>query len=506
MIMKIYNRKKEKRETMDKLKKIISWPIILTIQVVATIVLLFFIFRLNVVPTVYFVLLTLVLILLCFIDFALMKPKRKHHDGHHHHHHKTKPREIVGKVISLVLSIVMIIGAVLVSKGHSTLDDITNANTKSTHYAIIVLKDSKINSLSDIKNESIEYCLQYDEEKDMNKVIAQAKEKESSINFDIVRTYTNLGDDLYNNTVHAILINTAYNGMFEENHPEFENETKEIWTSDIETKVKDFSTRVSVTNTPFIVYISGIDTYGGISTVSRSDVNMIVTVNPNTKKILLTSIPRDYYVTLANMNQKDKLTHSGLAGPENTVKTMSNFLGTNINYYARVNFTSLVTMVDALGGIDVYSDKTITKFWTDSTVKVNQGDNHMDGKTALAFSRERHAYEDGDNHRVKNQQDVLMGILNKMMSPAIITNYTSVLKVISGCFETNMESNDITDLIKMQLNDNAAWTFEQKQFAGNGVMQKGGAYMPDSMLYYMIPDEASVKENLQAINDVLNGK
>lgn len=501
MIMKIYNHKKEKRETMDKLKKIISWPIILTIQVVATIVLLFFIFRLNVVPTVYFVLLTLVLILLCFIDFALMKPKRKHHDGHHHRH-KTKSREIVGKVISLVLSIVMIIGAVLVSKGHSTLDDITNANTKSTHYAIIVLKDSKINSLSDIKNESIEYCLQYDEEKDMNKVIAQVKEKESSINFDIVRTYTNLGDDLYNNTVHAILINTAYNGMFEENHPEFENETKEIWTSDIETKVKDFSTRVSVTNTPFIVYISGIDTYGGISTVSRSDVNMIVTVNPNTKKILLTSIPRDYYVTLANMNQKDKLTHSGLAGPENTVKTMSNFLGTNINYYARVNFTSLVTMVDALGGITVDVDKDFSA----GGYTYKTGPQQMNGAQALAFSRERHSFEDGDNVRVKHQQDVLMGMLNKMMSPAIITNYTSVLKAISGCFETNMESNDITDLIKMQLNDNAAWTFEQKQFAGNGIMQKGGAYMPDSMLYYMIPDEASVKENLQAINDVLNGK
>lgn len=116
-------------------------------------------------------------------------------------------------------------------------------------------------------------------------------------------TYSKLGDDLYNNTVNAILINTAYNGMFEENHPDFQNEVKEIWTSDIETKVKDFSTRVSVTNTPFIIYISGIDTYGSITTVSRSDVNMIVTVNPNTKKILLTSIPRDYYVTLANMQK-----------------------------------------------------------------------------------------------------------------------------------------------------------------------------------------------------------
>ena len=485
---------------MENIKKIISWPVILGIQVITTVVLLFFIFKLNILPTTYAVMVGMIFVLLGFINYALMKPNKKEH------HHKTKPREIIGKVLSLILSVLMVFGSVMINKGYSTLDDITNSNTKSTHYAIVVLKSSKISSLSELQNESIEYCLQYDEEKDMNQVIAEAKKKESSLNFDVAMTYSKLGDDLYNNTVNAILINTAYNGMFEENHPDFQNEVKEIWTSDIETKVKDFSTRVSVTNTPFIIYISGIDTYGSITTVSRSDVNMIITVNPNTKKILLTSIPRDYYVTLANMKKKDKLTHSGIAGPENTVKTMAQFLGTDINYYARVNFTSLVTMVDALGGIDVYSDKTINGFWADRSVNIKEGMNHMNGKEALAFSRERHAYAEGDNHRVQNQQDVLMAMLKKMMSPAVITNYSSVLKAISGCFETNMASSDITDLIKMQINDNASWTFKQKQFTGTGVMQTGGAYMPDSKLYYMIPNDDSVKENLQAIKDVLNGK
>ena len=411
-------------------------------------------------------------------------------------------REIIGKVISLLLSVLMVFGSVMINKGYSTLDDITNSNTQSTHYAIVVLKSSKINSLSELQNESIEYCLQYDKEKEMNQVIAEAKKKESSLNFDVAMTYSKLGDDLYNNTVNAILVNTAYNGMFEENHPEFENEVKEIWTSDIETKVKDFSTRVSVTNTPFIIYISGIDTYGSITTVSRSDVNMIVTVNPNTKKILLTSIPRDYYVTLANMNKKDKLTHSGIAGPENTVKTMAKFLGTDINYYARVNFTSLVTMVDALGGITVNVDRDFSAGGYTYKLGLQQ----MNGKEALAYSRERHSFADGDNVRVKHQQDVLMAMLNKMMSSAVITNYTSVLTAVSGCFETNMASSDITDLIKMQINDNASWTFKQKQFTGTGVMQTGGAYMPSSKLYYMIPNDDSVKENLQAIKDVLNGK
>lgn len=480
---------------MENIKKIISWPVILGIQVITTVVLLFFIFKLNILPTTYAVMVGMIFVLLGFINYALMRPNKKEH-------HKTKPREIVGKVISLLLSVLMIFGSVMINKGYSTLDDITNSNTKSAHYAIVVLKSSKINSLSELQNESIEYCLQYDKEKDMNQVIAEAKKKESSLNFDVAMTYSKLGDDLYNNTVNAILINTAYNGMFEENHPDFQNEVKEIWTSDIETKVKDFSTRVSVTNTPFIIYISGIDTYGSITTVSRSDVNMIVTVNPNTKKILLTSIPRDYYVTLANMQKKDKLTHSGIAGPENTVKTMAKFLGTDINYYARVNFTSLVTMVDALGGITVNVDRDFSAGGYTYKLGLQQ----MNGEEALAYSRERYSFADGDNVRVKHQQDVLMTMLNKMMSPAVITNYSSVLKAISGCFETNMASSDITDLIKMQINDNASWTFKQKQFTGTGVMQTGGAYMPDSKLYYMIPNDDSVKENLQAIKDVLNGK
>lgn len=481
---------------MENIKKIISWPVILGIQVITTVVLLFFIFKLNILPTTYAVMVGMILVLLGFINYALMKPNKKEH------HRKTKPREIIGKVISLLLSVLMVFGSVMINKGYSTLDDITNSNTKSAHYAIVVLKSSKINSLSELQNESIEYCLQYDKEKDMNQVIAEAKKKESSLNFDVAMTYSKLGDDLYNNTVNAILINTAYNGMFEENHPDFQNEVKEIWASDIETKVKDFSTRVSVTNTPFIIYISGIDTYGSITTVSRSDVNMIVTVNPNTKKILLTSIPRDYYVTLANMKKKDKLTHSGIAGPENTVKTMAQFLGTDINYYARVNFTSLVTMVDALGGITVNVDQDFSAGGYSYKLGLQQ----MNGKEVLAYSRERHSFADGDNVRVKHQQDVLMAMLNKMMSPAVITNYSSVLKAISGCFETNMASSDITDLIKMQINDNASWTFKQKQFTGTGVMQTGGAYMPDSKLYYMIPNDDSVKENLQAIKDVLNGK
>lgn len=480
---------------MKVLKKIISWPVVLTIQVIASVALLFLLFKLGVVPTKYMIILVAVLAVLALLMYFFMKPAKGKH--------AVNARQSIGKIISLVLSIVLLIGSVYVAKGSSTLNKISGADKTTVHYAVLVLKDSKIKSLSDLKNESIEYNLQYDDKKDMNQIIAKAKQEQSSISYDETSDdYSKLADDLYNNTVHAILVNTAYNGMFEEAHENFANETKEIWTDEVDTEVKSFAKDVDVTSKPFTIYISGIDTYGKVSTVSRSDVNMIVTVNPKTKQILMSSIPRDYYVTLANKGKKDKLTHSGLAGPENTVKTMDNFLGIDINYYARVNFTSLITMVDALGGIDLDSDSSFSTMGYSFT----KGVQHVNGEKALAFARERHSFADGDNMRVKHQQDVLMAMLKKMMSPAIITNYTSVLNSVAGSFETNMDSSDITGLIKMQINDMASWTFTQKQFTGHGVMQTGGAYMPSTKLYYMIPDDSSVSENIAAIKAVLNGQ
>ena len=480
---------------MKVLKKVISWPVVLTIQVIASVALLFLLFKLGVVPTKYMIILVAVLAVLALLMYFFMKPAKGKH--------AVNARQSIGKIISLVLSIVLLIGSVYVAKGSSTLNKISGADKTTVHYAVLVLKDSKIDSLSDLKNESIEYNLQYDDKKDMNQIIAKAKQEQSSISYDETSDdYSKLADDLYNNTVHAILVNTAYNGMFEETHENFANETKEIWTDEVDTEVKSFAKDVDVTSKPFTIYISGIDTYGKVSTVSRSDVNMIVTVNPKTKQILMSSIPRDYYVTLANKGKKDKLTHSGLAGPENTVKTMDNFLGIDINYYARVNFTSLITMVDALGGIDLDSDSSFSTMG----FTFKKGVQHVNGEKALAFARERYSFGGGDNMRVKHQQDVLMAMLKKMMSPAIITNYTGVLNSVAGCFETNMSSNDITDLIQMQVNDMASWTFVQKQFTGHGVMQTGGAYMPSTKLYYMIPDDSSVSENIAAIKAVLNGQ
>ena len=182
---------------------------------------------------------------------------------------------------------------------------------------------------------------------------------------------------------------------------------------------------------------------------------------------------------------------------------MENFMGIDINYYARVNFTSLIKMVDALGGVDVESEVAFTAY--DGTT-FKKGINHVNGEKALVFSRERYSLGGGDNARVHNQQLVLTAMLKKMMSPAIITNYSSVLNSINGSFETNMESGDITGLLQMQISDMASWTIIQKQLTGTGKTMTGGAYMPNNKLYYMIPNDSSVAENKQAIQNVLDGK
>lgn len=475
------------------IQKVTQWRVILAIQVIASLILIGLLFKLGALPMLYAIIVIILVALLNVGIFFLMKPSKNKKKG--------KVRTVIGKFVSILLSVLLLVGSLYIAQGNSLIDAITGANTETTRISVVVMEKSKYKELSDLKGETIEVNMSAETEK-MEEAIKALKNEESSIKTKEVDEFAKMADDLYKGTTNAIFVNEAYYAMLEANHPNFETETRVIWYKDITVKTNDISKNVDVTKEPFVVYISGIDTYGKVSTVSRTDVNMIVTVNPKTKQILMTSIPRDYYVTLANKGKKDKLTHSGLGGIENTVKTMENFMGIDINYYARVNFTSLIKMVDALGGVDVDS---IEAFST-GTYSFKKGSNHVNGEQALVFSRERYHVTGGDNGRVANQQRVLTAMLKKMMSPAIITNYSSVLNSINGSFETNMESGDITGLLQMQISDMASWTIIQKQLTGTGKTMTGGAYMPNNKLYYMIPNDSSVAENKQAIQNVLDGK
>ena len=293
-------------------------------------------------------------------------------------------------------------------------------------------------------------------------------------------------------------------GSFEEKHPEFDTDTKVIKRYTYEKVAKDISKNVDVTNTPFNVYITGIDSYGTIATVSRSDVNMLVTVNPNTKQILMTSIPRDYYVVQpCQDNQKDKLTHTGIFSVSCTIETAENFLNTDINYYARVNFSSLIDIVNALGGITVNSPVSFTT--TVGGYSIVAGDNYLDGEKALAFSRERYSLAGGDRDRGKNQMRVVEGMINKAISPAIITRYTSILDAVGGSFQTNMNQSEINSLIRMQLDDMSSWEIFQYSLNGYG---SGNTWSPANGFnsYVMQPDQNTVDKANALINKMLNGQ
>lgn len=476
------------------IQAITQWKIIVAIQVIASLLLVGLLFKLGALPMKYTIIAIVILVLLNIGMFFLMKPSSEKGKG--------KTRTVIGKVLSVLLSILLLVGSLYIAKGDSTLGSIANANTQTTRVSLVVMNDSSYKELSDLKNQTIEANMQVDKEK-MDEAVKALNKEESSIQIAEQNDFDALVDDLYNGKTKAVLVNQAYYAVFEAKHENFQDEIREIWNYDIEEKIDDISTgNVDVTKDVFTVYISGIDTTGKVSTVSRSDVNMLVTVNPTTKQILMTSIPRDYYVTLANRGEKDKLTHAGIFGVENSVKTLEGLMNIKINYYARVNFTSLIKIVDALGGITVNSPVSFTTLH--GKYQIVKGDNKMNGEKALGFVRERYGLSGGDNDRVKNQQRVLTAMLKKMMSPTIITNYSRILDSISGSFETNMSSSEITSLLQMQLSDMASWDIHQVQLKGKGKSMTGGSMMPKHKLYYMIPDENSVKQCTDLIKKMEN--
>lgn len=474
------------------IQKIVDMRVILALQTIASILLLFFIIKLNILPTMYTAIVIGIFIILLVIMFALIKTKNQR-----------SKRSVIGKSSSVLLSILMLFACLRVVQGDNLLSTITGAKTQTQSISVIVMNNSSAKELSDVKGKTFGINGKIDS-KYTNIAIEDIEKQIDKITSNSYDDFKALSEDLYNNKINAIIINEAYRGILEENHENFTSETRVIYTVEIEEEVENITKNVDVTVKPFNIYISGIDTYGPVNTVSRTDVNILVTVNPSTRQVLMTSIPRDAYVTLASFGAKDKLTHSGIYGINETVNTVANWLNTEINYYARVNFSSLTEIVNALGGITVDSPVAFTAF--DGT-QFKAGKNQLNGTQALSFVRERKSLGSGDFDRGKNQMRALTGIINKMLSPAIITNYSSVLDSISGSFQTSMESSDITSLIKMQLNDMSGWTITQQQITGKG--QTGGlpSYaMPGYQLYMMVPDATSVANAESNIDKVIKGE
>ena len=264
-----------------------------------------------------------------------------------------------------------------------------------------------------------------------------------------------------------------------------------------------------ITKEPFVVYLSGVDTRGDLTDKARSDVNIIAAVNPVTKQVVLINTPRDYYVDLAGTNSKDKLTHAGLYGVQTSMDTLGNLYGVDVQHYIRINFAGFINIIDALGGVDVYSDQAFTSVgspgYYDPTTFV-EGWNHLDGKAALAFARERHAFKTGDVQRGINQMKVIDAMLNKIKSPALLMGFTKIMDSAADCFVTSLSQNQISALVRMQLSDFAEWNIERYTVTGTSGSSTKCYSAKGQKLYVMKPDEASVAKAKEMIAAVLGGE
>lgn len=467
-----------------KKKNKLIYKIIVSILFIASILFVIGLICLNILSTKWFM---LVLGVLLIIDFLLwlfiIKSKKK------------KTSSFIAILFTLILSL----GSFYIFKTNGLLTDVVS-NYKTYNYSVLVLNDIGYTKIKELDNKVMGYLDNDSKEEKQslehikNKITPDLKDYE-----DIEQ----MGNDLLDQNVDSILIEDSYLSMLKEENSKYETDCKVIYTFKVRVKIENFSKDVDVTKKAFSIYVSGIDTYGTVDSVSRSDVNMVVTVNPKTKQILLTSIPRDYYVSLpGKTGYKDKLTHAGLYGVDMSVKTIEQLLDIEINYYVKVNFTSVIEIVDALGGVDVYSDYDFTSI---DGYHYSKGYNKVNGEEALSFARERKAFAAGDNQRIKDQQALLQAMFQKCISKEIIYKYSKLLNSLNGSFVTNMKTNKLTSLIRMQLDDMAKWTITSNSLTGTDSSNYTYSYS-SSKLYVMEPNEDSITEAHDLIESVYNGE
>lgn len=406
-------------------------------------------------------------------------------------------KRAIGTFLSLIYLVFLILVIVYELNTIGFLKKLGFKNYKTENYSILVLKDSKYEKIEDLEKKNIG-SLEFNS--DGLKESKEKVEKKISVNFKTYNDISELKKDFEKNKVEAMLIENSILAILTEDDGEFASSYKVIYDFSVDVETKDIAKKVDITKDTFSIYVSGIDTYGAVSSVSRSDVNMVITVNPKTNKILITSIPRDYYVPLAGKDGKDKLTHAGIYGVETSVKTIENLLDTKINYYIKVNFTSLIKVVDALGGVKVYSKYNFTSM---DGYTYKQGYNNVNGEKALSFVRERKAFNGGDRVRVENQAAMIKALVEKATSPSIITKYNSLLKTLEKLFVTNLNMEDITEFIKKQIDDMKSWEVESQSLDGKDDYQYTYSYKGQK-LYVMTPDNETVINAHNKIEEMFN--
>ena len=483
-----------------------KWKVIagvfLVLQAVFGIFLLAMIVKINMLPIEYMLFITILLFFMFTCSYLLLFARKK----------KGKSKKVVyvkrgfGSVLSVLVMVVCLLGTSVISKLDLTIQNISGNDVITETTAVYVLKDDSAQELSDIKDYTLGYAQSFvwgDGQKTLESVRASL---DGELETEAFNSVDDMIGALYEERVGAILLNVAYEDILleDEVYSDFSERVRIIHEVDVEKVTVQKVVNDKIDEQSFIVYISGSDTRNKKLSTSRSDVNILAVVNPESKQILLINTPRDYYVkTTVSGSSKDKLTHCGIYGIDCSMETLGDLYEQDVNYYAQINFTGFEKLIDELDGVDVYSEASITT--REGGFKIKKGVNHMSGKVALAFVRDRYSFADGDNARGRHQMAVIEAIINKATgSTAIINNYSGIMDSIEGMFATNISSSEISDLVKMQLKDGGSWNIKSYSVTGTGASKKTYSN-PRQKSYVMIPDQDSVDFAKELIDKVFAG-
>ena len=479
--------KRSKRARSGKVKRSINIAL-LTIYVLLGGFLLFLIFRHNILAFRYLNVMTAAVVILVALASLLLIIYRKAEKF---------------TIFFLTLAILMSSVSFFALQQFVGFTSHINSTSNYSEYSmsVVVLKDSDVHNVTQL--DSVTGPTDTDND-NIQKLIADIKTSQSKeLTVEQSTSYLAAYKSLVSGEAKAIVLNSVFENIIESEYPDYASKIRKIYTKNITKEVA--APKVSK-NKSFNVYVSGIDTYGPISSVSRSDVNILMTVNQDSKKILLTTTPRDSYVPIADggNNQKDKLTHAGIYGVDSSIHTLENLYGVDINYYVRLNFTSFLKLIDLLGGVDVYNDQEFTSRHGKFHFPV--GNVHLDSEQALGFVRERYSLADGDRDRGRNQQKVIVAIIQKLTSTEALKNYSDIIQGLQDSLQTNMPIETMIDLVNDQLESGGNYKVNSQDLKGTGQMGLPSYAMPDSNLYMMEIDDSSLAAAKSTIQDVMEGR
>ena len=455
----------------------------------------------KMIPTIYMLIIGIVLAVIAAIIWLLVW------------HTRYTGRFIGGTVLAVIMIAILAFGGFYINKTRSAISNISGETTEVTQMAVYVKSDDAADSVEATAGYTYGILSSLDRENTDGAVAHLNSQFGTEVQTKEYAGLTELADGILNGEVNAMLLNSGYLSVYEDmdGYTDFSTKIKEVGTVDVESTIQsaEESTPVEPITTSnggkiYTIYLSGIDTRGEMTAKSRSDVNIIATVNTDTHEILLVSTPRDYFVPLSiSGGAPDKLTHAGIYGIDVCMDTLGMLYDIDINYYFRINFGGFVKVIDALGGITVNSDydfdsKNILGY------HFNKGENYVNGEQALIFARERYAFQEGDRQRGKNQMEVIRGVVKKALSPEILTSYSSILSSLDGCFGTNITYEEIAQILQQQLTNGGDWTIVSYSVNGTGATEK--PYSMSQKAYVMVPDYNTVDKAKSLMEKVRNGE